>query len=95
MVGVNKYTSTGKISIKPVEVEDTLEIEQIKRLNRVRRKRNSKAVKKCLKNLKNACERGENVMPYCIEAVKDLATVQEICDVYREVYGEYPDPGYY
>ena len=95
MVGVNKYTSSGKMSIKPVEAEDTLEIEQIKRLNTVRRKRNSKAVKKCLKNLKNACERGENVMPYCIEAVKDLTTVQEICDIYREVYGEYPDPGYY
>jgi methylmalonyl-CoA mutase N-terminal domain/subunit len=95
MVGVNKYISTGKISINPVEVEDTLEIEQIKRLHKVRRKRNGRAVNKCLKNLKNACERGENVMPYCIEAVKEFTTVQEICDVYREVYGEYPDPGYY
>ena len=34
-------------------------------------------------------------MPFCIEAVKNLATVQEICDVYREVYGEYRDPGIY
>jgi methylmalonyl-CoA mutase N-terminal domain/subunit len=31
----------------------------------------------------------------CIEAVKSLASVQEICDVYREVYGEYRDPGLY
>ncbi len=95
MVGVNKYTSTEKVSITPVEVLDTLEIEQKKRLNTVRRKRNSKAVKKCLKDLKNACEKGKNVMPYCIEAVKNLTTIQEICDIYREVYGEYPDPGYY
>jgi methylmalonyl-CoA mutase N-terminal domain/subunit len=35
------------------------------------------------------------VMPYCIEAVKNLASIQEICDVYREVYGEYRDPGLY
>lgn len=95
MVGVNKYTSAEKVSIKPVEVEETLENEQIKRLNAVRRKRDNRAVKKCLKNLKDACGKGKNVMPYCIEAVKNLASIQEICDVYREVYGEYPDPGYY
>ena len=34
-------------------------------------------------------------MPHCIEAVKNLVTLQEICDVYREVYGEYRDPGLY
>ena len=34
-------------------------------------------------------------MPHCIAAVKNLATLQEICDVYREVYGEYRDPGLY
>ena len=95
MVGVNKYTSTEKISVKPVEVEETLENEQIKRLNEVRRKRDNRAVKKSLSNLKDACGKGDNVMPYCIEAVKSLASIQEVCDVYREVYGEYPDPGYY
>ncbi|MBP2663875.1 MAG: methylmalonyl-CoA mutase family protein, partial [Firmicutes bacterium] len=50
-------------------------------------------VKECLKDLAGACKKGDNVMPYCIEAVKSYATVQEICDVYREVYGEYRDPG--
>ena len=49
--------------------------------------------KKSLDNIKNACKKGENVMPHCIEAVKNLATLQEICDVYREVYGEYQRPG--
>jgi methylmalonyl-CoA mutase N-terminal domain/subunit len=34
-------------------------------------------------------------MPFCIQAVKDLATVQEVCDVYREAFGEYRDPGLY
>ncbi len=40
-------------------------------------------------------KKAENVMPYCIEAVEALATEQEICDVYREVYGVYRDPGYF
>jgi methylmalonyl-CoA mutase N-terminal domain/subunit len=95
MVGVNKYTSTEKVSITPVEVLDTLEIEQKKRLSALRRKRNGKAVQNCLKNLRKACETGKNVMPHCIEAVKNLATIQEICDIYREVFGECPDTGYY
>jgi methylmalonyl-CoA mutase N-terminal domain/subunit len=59
----------------------------------VRRKRDNRATKKSLDDIKNACKTGANVMPYCIEAVKNLATQQEICDVYREVYGEYRDPG--
>ena len=69
--------------------------QQVERLQAVRRKRDGKAVKKALDDIKSACKKGENVMPYCIEAVKSLASVQEICDVYREVYGEYRDPGLY
>jgi len=34
-------------------------------------------------------------MPYVIEAVKEYATEQEICDIWREVFGEYRDPGFY
>jgi len=76
MVGVNKYVSEKVEPIPFVEIDDTVETEQIKRLNAVRRKRDNKAVKKCLDDLRNACKKGENVMPYCIEAVKELASVQ-------------------
>ncbi|MFA4915584.1 MAG: methylmalonyl-CoA mutase family protein [Syntrophales bacterium] len=95
MVGVNKYATTEEPTIPRVEIDDSVEKEQIKRLNSVRRRRDHRAVRRCLDDLKNACKRGDNVMPFCIEAVKNLTTVQEICDVYREVYGEYRDPGYY
>ena len=61
----------------------------------VKRRRDSRAVRRDLDDLKNACKTGKNVMPFCIAAVKDQATVQEICDVYREVFGEYRDPGLY
>ena len=95
MVGVNKYVSSSEYPIPLLEIEERVSSEQIKRVKDVRRKRDNNAVKKSLDNIKNACKKGENVMPHCIEAVKDLATLQEICDIYREVYGEYKDPGLY
>lgn len=95
MVGVNKYASDNQHPIPLVEIEEKVGEEQIKRLNDVRRKRDSKAVKTSLENIKNACKKGDNVMPFCIDAVKNLVTLQEICDVYREIYGEYKDPGLY
>jgi methylmalonyl-CoA mutase, N-terminal domain len=95
MIGINKYCSGEKPPIPLLEIDDRVESEQIERLNAVRRKRDSKAVRKSLEDIRAACKKGENVMPHCIEAVKNLASVQEICDVYREVYGEYRDPGLY
>ncbi len=95
MVGVNKYATDATHPIPLVDIDEKVGEEQIKRLKDVRRKRDNRAAKKSLDNIKNACKKGENVMPHCIEAVKNLATLQEICDVYREVYGEYRDPGLY
>ena len=95
MIGINKYVSEEEPPIPLLEIDDKVESEQIERLNAVRRKRDGKAVRKSLGDIRNACKKGENVMPHCIEAVKNLASVQEICDVYREIYGEYRDPGLY
>jgi methylmalonyl-CoA mutase N-terminal domain/subunit len=95
MVGVNKYVGDTQQTIPLVEIDEKVGEEQIKRLRDVRRRRDNTAVKKSLDNLKNACKKGDNVMPHCIEAVRNLASLQEICDVYREVYGEYRDPGLY
>ena len=95
MVGVNKYAASGKQEIPVLDIDERVEQEQIDRLAAVKRRRDSRAVRRDLDDLKQACRTGKNVMPYCIAAVKDMATVQEICDVYREVFGEYRDPGLY
>ncbi len=95
MVGVNKYVTEAKYAVPLVEIDEKTGEEQIRRLQEVRRKRNHRAVQQSLTDIRTACKTGENVMPYCISAVKNLATQQEICDVYREVYGEYRDPGIY
>jgi len=95
MVGVNKYVTEEKQEIPFLEIDETVERGQVERLREVRRKRDGRTVSQSLRDLRGACGRGDNVMPYCIEAVKNLATLGEICDVYREVYGEYRDPGLY
>jgi methylmalonyl-CoA mutase, N-terminal domain len=95
MVGMNKYVTEAQHAVPMVEIDEKVGEEQIRRLKDIRRRRNNSAVKKSLDDIKNACKKDENVMPHCIEAVKNLATQQEICDVYREVYGEYRDPGLY
>ncbi|MBU2261334.1 MAG: methylmalonyl-CoA mutase family protein [Proteobacteria bacterium] len=95
MVGINKYAAAGKQEIPVLDIDERVEQEQIARLAAVKRRRDSRAVRRDLDDLKQACRTGKNVMPYCIAAVKDMATVQEICDVYREVFGEYRDPGLY
>lgn len=95
MVGVNKYVNEEKQETPFLDIDETSEREQVGRLQEVRRRRDNRAVSQCLKELRGACKRGDNVMPYCIEAVKNLATLGEICDVYREMYGEYRDPGFY
>ena len=95
MVGVNKYASAGKQKIPVLDIDEQVEEEQIARLKAVKRRRDFRAVRRDLDDLKVACRTEKNVMPFCISAVKDLATEQEICDVYREVFGEYRDPGLY
>jgi methylmalonyl-CoA mutase N-terminal domain/subunit len=95
MVGVNKYTTDAKHPIELIDIDEKVGDEQIKRIKDVKRKRDSRAAMLCLSDIRNACKKGDNVMPCCIAAVKNLVTLQEICDVYREVYGEYRDPGLY
>lgn len=95
MVGVNKYVTEAQHAVPLLEIDESVGEKQIRRLKDIRRRRDNRAVSQSLHDIRAACKNGDNVMPYCIDAVKNLATKQEICDVYREVYGEYRDPGLY
>jgi len=95
VVGVNKYVSKEETPIEILKIDERVEAEQIKRLREVKRTRDNRKVAQTLRELRRACQSDENVMPYVIEAVRAYATEQEICDVYREVFGEYRDPGFY
>jgi len=95
VVGVNKYTAKEEAPVELLKVDEKVEAEQIRRLQGVKRTRNNRRVVQTLNDLRLACRSDKNVMPYVIEAAKEHATEQEICDVYREVFGEYRDPGFY
>ena len=95
MVGVNKYVTGEETPVELLEIDEKVQAEQLKRLNETKRTRDNRKVAQALDSLRVACQGDKNVMPYVIEAVREYATEQEICDVYREVFGEYRDPGYF
>jgi methylmalonyl-CoA mutase N-terminal domain/subunit len=92
MVGVNKYVTEDEVPVDVYHVDDTIEERQIARTQEVKNSRNEKRVKECLERLGEACSNNENVMPYLIEAASAYATLQEMCDVFRNVFGVYRDP---
>jgi methylmalonyl-CoA mutase N-terminal domain/subunit len=95
VVGVNKYITEERLPVDILEIDDTLEKMQIEKLHRVKNARNSTRVRECLDKLGEACTGNKNVMDPIIDAVKAHATLQEVCDVFRKIFGEYRDPGIY
>ncbi len=93
MVGVNKYATGEPPPVEILKIDPELEAKQIARLHQVKNDRNNKKVRECLERLGEACVNNENVMPFLIQAVKEYASLQECCDVYRKVFGRYRDPG--
>jgi methylmalonyl-CoA mutase N-terminal domain/subunit len=64
-------------------------------LKEVKGARDNRRVTQILNDLRAASKTDKNLMPYVIEAVKEYTTEQEICDVWRDIFGEYRDPGFY
>ena len=92
IVGINGYTVEGEVKIPTLYVDYEGEKAHLERLNRVRRERDQTAVRETLAGLRRACEGTENTMPALLEAVKAYATLGEIMDVFRTVFGEYMEP---
>jgi len=92
IVGVNEFEvdEEPKMDLESVDEEDGAR--QVDRLERVKTDREEEAVDDALTAVAEAAAGGENVLPPVIEAVKAYATVQEICDVFRDEFGEY-QPG--
>ncbi len=95
VVGVNKYNTDGEVTIPTLKIEEMVETGQIEKLRELKRKRNNNAVREKLSDIVTAARNGDNLMPSIINAVREYATLGEICDIFREVYGVYRDPGYF
>jgi methylmalonyl-CoA mutase N-terminal domain/subunit len=93
VVGVNKYQAEEEKPLEYLKIEPEVEEKQIARLGELKRTRNQARVQACLGDLKKASRGSENLMPWILSAVKEYASLQEICDVFREVFGTYRDPG--
>ena len=99
VVGVNCFVgehelevTTSRLVPHPYDARKREEAEerQLANLREIKRTRSSQGVSRALKTLKDAARKEEvNLIPFFIDCVKEYATVQEMCDVLREVFGEY------
>jgi methylmalonyl-CoA mutase, N-terminal domain len=95
VVGVNKYVSGKPERIPTLKIDHAPEEGQISRLAALRARRDGAAATKALDGVRRACESEDaNVMDAVLAAVKQSVTLGEICQVFRQVFGEHRDPGY-
>jgi len=92
VAGVNKYITEEEVSAELLKIDEKVAEKQLTRLEEVKRTRDNHRVTQILHDLRAASKTDKNLMPYVIEAVKEYATEQEICDVWRDAFGEYREP---
>ncbi|MEN8173318.1 MAG: methylmalonyl-CoA mutase family protein [Chloroflexota bacterium] len=92
IVGVNAYTEDGPISIPILEMDPDGYKKQVNRLEKMRAERDNGRVGQSLDRLRIACQGTENTMPHILEAVHAYASLGEIVDVMRDVFGTYHEP---
>jgi methylmalonyl-CoA mutase N-terminal domain/subunit len=93
IVGVNiNVDPEAPLPFEPFELDPGLGERQIKRTQSIRRSRHQAETAAALKEVRQAASGTENTMPSVVRAIKAQATVGEICDVLREVFGEYRAP---
>jgi methylmalonyl-CoA mutase N-terminal domain/subunit len=90
MVGVNDYVAQEK-PLEILQIDETVATRQAERLSKLRAERSKDAVNRQLLALRKAAEGKDNLMPYIYDAVKAYATLGEICDAMREVFGTYEE----
>lgn len=92
-VGVNKYTEGADMEVELHEYDDQWSLLQIERLKALKKERDNKAVSESLRSLEQAAKDEKNVMPFLVECCKGYATLGEMANIFRDVYGEYREPG--
>ena len=93
IVGVNDRTSDVE-SERPTPtlyIDEGAGERQLQRLEQLKRTRNKVAVDRALDGIQDAAQSGKNTMPFILEAVRAYATVGEMCDALRQVWGEYEE----
>ena len=89
IVGVNDFVMDEPLEIPILDMDPQGYDRQVERLNEIRRSRDNRETARTLKALEGALRSDDNVMPFLLDAVSADATLQECCDVMREVFGVY------
>jgi methylmalonyl-CoA mutase N-terminal domain/subunit len=92
-VGVNKYVTEEEEEVELHEYNEAWAEEKIKGLKELRKTRSSQSVVDSLRNLERVAREGGNTMFPLVECSKAYATVGEMSDVFKEVFGEFDEPG--
>ena len=91
-VGVNEYTEGVDMEVELHEYNEEWAQLQIERLKELRKTRDNKAVKESLQALERAARDKRNVMPFLVDCCRKYATVGEMANVFRDVFGEWVEP---
>jgi len=89
VVGVNRFQVEEESAKDLLRVDPAVRLSQMERLKTLRLERDNGRVKAILRELRRAAEGNENLMPVILDAVRAYATLGEICDALRDVFGEY------
>ncbi|MFX1339652.1 MAG: methylmalonyl-CoA mutase [Promethearchaeota archaeon] len=89
VIGVNMFQLEQEPELCIFKHDTKIEKEIIENLNNLKKKRNNAKIQEKLEKLRIIAQSSENIMPIIIDLVKEYATIQEICDVLRKLYGEY------
>jgi methylmalonyl-CoA mutase N-terminal domain/subunit len=94
IVGVNAHVDNKPLAVPILEMDPQGYERQLARLDQVRAERDPGRVGQALDRLRLACQGTENTMPYLLDAVRAYATLGEVVDVMREVFGVYEEPNW-
>ena len=94
IVGVNRFQRDAENAIPTLKIDTEVERAQVQRIRDMRARRDQRRCQEALARVRAACASKDNLFPPILDAVRANTTVGEICQCFREVFGEYRDPAY-
>ena len=91
IVGVNAFTEPDEHGLDLLQIDESSQTHQLSKLTKLKKRRDSEQVHRALDGLAKAAAGSENTMPHILNAVRAYATVGEICDTFRGVFGGYTE----
>ena len=91
IVGVKEFVAAEQDALPILRIDEEVSRQQLAKVDRTRRTRNRVAVDRALDRLRRAAAGTENTMPALLDAVRAYATIGEMCDAFRDIWGEYQE----